>query len=166
MRRFRGMLVSFSALAVAGWFCRWGGIDRFVDGDPIVTQKVEDVVGTEIRNAEDPLRDGTQKLWEGVGDTSDDKIYYEEIEDTQSAREKTTDYIKGLMNYALALAGLVALVYLIYHGFMAVTAGGDEDRLKKWMQGVRYALIAIIGIGIARFLISLIFRLINLLTGQ
>lgn len=136
---------------------------RYADDDPIYTQKVEDVIGKEPRESDDPLRDGTKNIGEAIGDQSSDRILYIEIDDSESAFKRTTDYIKWLMNYFLALAWLVALIYLMYHGFIAVTAWGDQEKLKKWMSGVRYAVIAIIWIWVAWFFISIIFWLINLL---
>ncbi|MEI6774905.1 MAG: hypothetical protein WCL18_09385 [bacterium] len=58
----------------------------------------------------------------GVGD---------KISSHQNAQNKTLDVIKNIINYALSMIALVALVYLIYHGFLMVTAAGEDTQYKK-----------------------------------
>jgi hypothetical protein len=57
----------------------------------------------------------------------------------------------------LGLLGLVALIYLIYNGFLILTAAGDEAQYKKGLQSVKYAAIALAGIGASWLIVSLIF---------
>lgn len=135
-----------------GWFD--GGNNK------VITKDINDVVGKEIIDSEKVLRDGSYTLSDGVKGIYNDT----KLEDTGTSREKTANYVKGLINYFLSLAGLVALLYLLYHGFLAVTAGTDEDQLKKGMQGVRYAGMAIIWVGVARFLVSGILWLTFIIT--
>jgi hypothetical protein len=47
---------------------------------------------------------------------------------------------------------------------MMVTAAGDDEKYKKWLKGIKYATIALIGIGISFFLMSFIFWLVNRIT--
>lgn len=147
-------IISFSLTTHAlSWF---GGQKQ------ILTQKKEDVVGKKIIDAKDPLRDGTQLVAEGIGDADgNDKIYYEKLDSTKSSRQKTADFVKALVNYALAVIGLIALIYLLYHGFLTATAGNDEKKAGKWREGIKYGAIALIGIGLARFIASIIFWLIQ-----
>ena len=58
---------------------------------------------------------------------------------------------------------MVALVYLIYHGFIMLTAAGDDAQYKKGLKGIKFAAIAIVGIGLSRLIVSGIFRLIDLI---
>jgi hypothetical protein len=66
-----------------------------------------------------------------------------------------------MINYALASLSLVALIYLMYHGFIILTAAGDDSKYKEGMKGIKYALIAIGGIGLSWIFISTIFRVVN-----
>jgi len=115
----------------------------------------------------DPLRDwayniiqpetwtGTLSWVVGVGD---------QISSHQNAQGKVLDIIKKIINiYILWLLALVALAYLLYHGFLIVTAAGDETQYKKGLSGVKYAAIAILGIGTSRLVVSWIFRIITLI---
>jgi len=50
----------------------------------------------------------------------------------------------------------IALAYLIYHGFLMLTAAGDDKKFDKGKSGIKVATIALIGIGLSRLIISLI----------
>jgi len=87
-----------------------------------------------------------------------------EISDHGSAQLSVLNIIKSMINYFLWLTGLVALVYLLYHGFLMVTASGDDTQYKKWLKWIKYAIIAIVGLWTSFFIISLIFFLIDYIT--
>ncbi len=53
-------------------------------------------------------------------------------------------FIKRLLNLALLLMSIVAVVYLVYSGFMYVTSGGDESKVEKATKGITYAIIGLI----------------------
>jgi hypothetical protein len=59
---------------------------------------------------------------------------------------------------------LVALLYIAYHGFLTVTAAGDDDQSAKWMEWMRYGAMALIGVALAWFILSLVFWLIQQIT--
>ena len=120
------------------------------------------MVGDDVRNAQNGLRGWTQLIgrWVGDGD-GNDKIYYEKVESTASTRWKTANYVRALINYALAVLWLVALVYIIYHWILTLTAAGDEGKTAKWREWIQYWAIALVGIGIAWFIVSGIVWLIQ-----
>lgn len=130
----------------------------------ILNENDQQVLNTE--NISDPLRDGAYNIiqpsewvWAlsgvvGVGD---------KISSHQNAQSKTMTVIKNIINYALWLVALVALVYLIYHGFLIVTAGGDDTQYKKGLKWIKFAAIAMVGIGASRLIVSGIFRLLALI---
>ena len=139
----------------------FAGMPRFGKGEnKVITQDINDVVGEEIINSEKALRDGSYTLSEGVEGIYNDT----KLEDTGTSREKNANYIKGYINYFLGITGLIALLYLLYHGFMAVTAWTDEDQLKKGMEWVKYAGMAILGIAVAWFVVSGLFWLSFIIT--
>jgi hypothetical protein len=87
---------------------------------------------------------------------------WDKISSHENAQNQTLQVIKNLLNYALGMLWLVALIYLIYHGFLIVTAAGDDTQYKKWLSGVKYAAIAIVGIGVSWLVVSWIFWLLDL----
>ena len=135
-----------------------------VEWETILTQKKWDVIWKEITDSDDPFRDGTEAVAEGIWDTSwSEKIFYEEITDSAEAWTELSRTWRWIVNWTLWVAWLFALIYLIYHGFLALTAGADEEKLKKWQSWIRFALIAVFWIAVAWFIISVIFWLIWLL---
>lgn len=113
----------------------------------ILNENDQQVLNT--NNINDPLRDGAYNMispqWAGA--VSGVVGVGSEISSHQNAQAKTMSVIKNIINYALGMLGLVALVYLIYHGFLILTAAGDETQYKKWLKGIQFAAIAIVWIG-------------------
>jgi hypothetical protein len=54
-----------------------------------------------------------------------------------------------VIDYALFIAGAVAVIFLIFYGFQYVTAGGDAEKVKKARAGIVNAIVGIIVILIA-----------------
>ena len=129
----------------------------------ILTESNEQVVNTDT--IEDPLRDGAYTVinstsWEQISGIVgvDDKIGSH-----LNAQHKTLTIVKTAINYALGILSLIALVYLLYNGFMMVTAAGDDNQYKKGIKWIRYAAIALVGVGASRLIISVIFWFINVI---
>lgn len=70
------------------------------------------------------------------------------------------------MNWVLGILAFIALILLLYGGFMMVTAAGDSGQYEKGGKYLKSAIIGLAIIGLARFIASLIFWLINLTTSQ
>jgi len=68
--------------------------------------------------------------------------------------------IKNFINRSLGILGLIALVVLLYGGFNMVTAAGDEEKYKKGFKILKQAAMGLIFIGLAFFMVSIIFRLV------
>lgn len=120
-------------------------------------------------NINDPIRDWAYTAIMNPGDSSDpnkNKIIGIQWIDNQITNHKTAEtwtlkYIHNILNFALAWLSLVALIYLIYHGVIVLTAAGDDSRYKEGIKGIKYAAIAILGIGLSWIIVSAIFRLAN-----
>lgn len=76
------------------------------------------------------------------------------------AQNDTVAFVQNLINWALGLVGLVALIYLLYNGFLMITAAGDDGQFKKWAKAARTAVIALIGLGVSALIVNLILYLI------
>jgi hypothetical protein len=59
-----------------------------------------------------------------------------------------------LTNWIAIIAGIVAFFYLIYSGFLYITAAGNPDQAKKGGQGIINAIIGIIIIALAWGLVT------------
>jgi len=130
----------------------------------ILNENDQQVLNTESIN--DPLRDGAYNIVNPVswtGALSGVVGVNDKITSHQKAKNQTMDVIRSIINYALYFAAFIALVYLIYHGFLVLTAAGDDTQYKKGLSGIKYATIAIIWIGLSWLMVSAIFWLLALI---
>lgn len=72
--------------------------------------------------------------------TPDASQYAPGLTQNQDLRE----FIKNVVNFALGFLGIIAVVVVIYGGFMYVTAAGNEDQAGKGKKAITYAVIGII----------------------
>lgn len=133
----------------------------------ILNEDSQQVLDTQGVN--DPIRDGAFRIVDsngagaGSGELQGILGPNNQISDHSTAQNQTLQLVKNIINYVLGFLALVALVYLIYNGFLILTAGGDDAQYKKGMGSLKYAMIAIAGVGASRLIVSLIFRLLNLI---
>lgn len=134
----------------------------------ILNENPQQVLDTQGIN--DPIREGAFQVIDtdpnvsGTGELMGIIGTNEPISDFGTAKNRTMQVVKNIINYTLGFLALVALIYLIYNGFLILTAAGDETQYKKGLKSIQYAVIAIAGIAASRLIVSLIFRLINLIT--
>jgi hypothetical protein len=126
----------------------------------ILNQNLNQTVNTDLAN--DPLRDGAFVIIND-GTNSVDNIIgnNQQIGTFGNAKNRVINILNTIINYTLGLLAMVALVYLMYHGILILTAAGDEERFNNGLKGIKYAAIALGGIGLSWFVISLIFYLID-----
>ena len=84
------------------------------------------------------------------------------IGDGQSTQDWLVAVIKWVVNRALGILAFIALIVLLYGWFLMVTAAWDDGRYDKWFTILKQAAVWLVIIGIARFIVSIVFRLINL----
>jgi len=77
-------------------------------------------------------------------------------------QDSFVNIVRSWINWTLGILWLIALCILLYGGFLMVTAAWDEEKYKKWFTILRQAAIGLILIGVARFIVSIIFWLVNL----
>jgi len=68
--------------------------------------------------------------------------------------------VKSFVNRTLGLLWLIALLMVLYGWFMMLTSRDSEEWFNKWWTILKNALIGLVIIGTAWFIISLIFWLI------
>jgi len=121
--------------------------DQYIDANDI-SNPIRDWAYTAIKSP-----DQSNEIWWVQWAT-------DKIEDHSSAREKTFTIVKNLINYALWILSLIALIYMIYHGIIILTAAGDDAKYKQGMKGIKFAAIALIWIWFSWIIVSSIFWLI------
>lgn len=83
-----------------------------------------------------------------------------------STADGLVNIVKWVINWALGILAFIALVVLLYGWFLMVTAAWESDRYDKWFTILKQAAVGLVIIGVARFIVSIIFRLINLTAEQ
>ena len=68
------------------------------------------------------------------------------------ASVKVSSIAATIVTFVLLIAGILAVVYLIYSGILYITAAGNPDSAKKGQQGVINAIIGIVIIVLAFFI--------------
>lgn len=54
------------------------------------------------------------------------------------------EFAKTILNFVLGFLGFIAVVYVIYGGFLYVASGGDDANVEKGKKIILYAVIGII----------------------
>ena len=66
------------------------------------------------------------------------------------------DLMDTIIGWVFVIAGIVAFFYLLYSGFIYLTAGGNPDAAKKGQQGILNAIIGLVIIALAYGIIAAI----------
>lgn len=77
---------------------------------------------------------------------------------TGTAQGDLAQVILRLINYVLAIVGVVALAYLVYGGFMYITSAGNEDKIETAKGILVNAVVGIVVIGVAAALVNFVIR--------
>lgn len=88
----------------------------------------------------------------------------DQIKTQKDAEKKTFKLIKRLINYALWLVSLIALIILLIAGFQMATAAGDDKKFWAGKASLLKIAKAIWGIAISWLIISMIFWIIDVIT--
>ena len=69
--------------------------------------------------------------------------------------------IVGVINWMLILAGILAVVALIYSGIMYITAGGNADQAAKAQKNITWAVIGIVIILLSLAIVNWVINIVN-----
>lgn len=79
----------------------------------------------------------------------------------QDQKDNLLDVIKGVANWVFGILALIALIIVIYGGFLMLTSAGEDDAYTKWWSIMKSALIWIAIIGVAWFVVSGVIRIVQ-----
>lgn len=74
--------------------------------------------------------------------------------------ESADQAVQTLLTNILQFLGVVAVLFIVYAGFLILTAGWDEEKTKKWKTIIVQAVIWIIVIFLAYSIVSWIFNFV------
>lgn len=75
-----------------------------------------------------------------------------------TAQGDLAQVILRLINYVLAIVGVIALAYLVYGGFMYITSAGNEDKVEAAKEIIINAVVGVVVIGVAAALVNFVIR--------
>ena len=87
-------------------------------------------------------------------------------EDDGGRNDALINVIKWFINWTLGILWLIALLVLLYGWFRMVTAAGNEDQYGEGMKILKQAAFGLVMIGLAWFIVSMIFFVISLTTSN
>jgi heme/copper-type cytochrome/quinol oxidase subunit 2 len=66
-----------------------------------------------------------------------------------------------IINWALAIAFIAAVIILIYGGFLYITSAGNTDQAGKGKTAIQNALIGIVIIVLSYIIVQIVFRFVS-----
>jgi heme/copper-type cytochrome/quinol oxidase subunit 2 len=64
--------------------------------------------------------------------------------------------INNIMNWFFVIILIIAVIFLLFAGFLFITAGGDPDKVNTARQNVMYAMVGVAVAVLARGIVSLV----------
>jgi len=98
----------------------------------------------------------------GIGDIN--WIAWTKTADADAWKANLIETVKTAINRVLGILSLITLVLLLRWGFQMVTAAWDETKYKVWFKILKQAAIWLIFIWLSWLIVSMIFRIIALIT--
>lgn len=129
--------------------------NRFPEEDTILNDSDKNIVKEDIVLWDGQIRWGMKKFRDQLNG-----VRKGDLKDGESSREALLNVIKGIINYVLWFIGLIALLYLLYHGIMMLIHPWDEGKTEESRKAMKYAGMAIVGVGVAWFIVSVIFQVL------
>lgn len=75
------------------------------------------------------------------------------------ANLRPREIILRLLQVVLSLVGVIAMLVIVYGGFLYLTAAGDDTKAQQGKKTVLYAAIGLLIIGLSAALVNAVFRL-------
>jgi Type IV secretion system pilin len=86
----------------------------------------------------------------------------EKVDDRLKGRSDNLETgVQSIISFVTNLLYLIAVAFVLYGGFLMLTAGGDEDKVKKGKTILMQAALGLLVIFLASSLVSFILRLVQ-----
>jgi len=166
MKKEKSKLIILITLIIFGWLYtrylnKWYA-DMWLWWTNIYNTTLDNAISGGTSNV-DPIRYGVQTITTWVTSTWGIAgiLHTNIISNHMEALDSTLRVVQNIVNYALGLVGLVALIYMLAQWFIVLTAGTDDSKQKKWFKWIKNWLIAMAWIALSWIIISFLLRLIN-----
>ncbi|HVC36207.1 MAG TPA: pilin [Candidatus Dormibacteraeota bacterium] len=78
-----------------------------------------------------------------------------------NANQPIANFVSAIVNILSIVVGLAAVVMVIVSGFKYVTSGGDSNRVASAKSTLVYALVGLVIVGAAQFLVHFVFTAVK-----
>jgi hypothetical protein len=82
-------------------------------------------------------------------------------ESLKGRSDNLEDGVQGIITFITNLLYLIAVAFVLYGGFLMMTAGGEEDKVKKGKTILMQAALGLLVIFLASSIVSFVLRLIQ-----
>ena len=76
--------------------------------------------------------------------------------DTTPPTNSVEEAINNVMNWFFIIVLIIAVMFLLYAGFLFITAGGDPDKVNTARQNVMYAMVGVAVAVLAKGIVALV----------
>ena len=82
--------------------------------------------------------------------------------DTETGTQKIQDIVTTIVNIFSVVVGIVAVIMVIWGDFKYITSGGDQSNVTSAKQTIMYAIIGLVIVALAQFLVQFVLeRVVN-----
>ncbi|HOX30241.1 MAG TPA: pilin [Candidatus Paceibacterota bacterium] len=81
--------------------------------------------------------------------------------DTTPPTNSVEEAINNVMNWFFIIVLIIAVMFLLYAGFLFITAGGDPDKVNSARQNVMYAMVGVAVAVLAKGIVALVQGLVQ-----
>ncbi len=105
---------------------------------------------------DNPLSQGAEAVGNNIEGIKNDNA-----SNSAQAQNNLLLYIKTIVDYLLWFLAAAVLLYFLWWGYQMVVAAGDESKYNEWITKMKRWLIAVVGIWVSWYIISLIFHIVG-----
>lgn len=77
---------------------------------------------------------------------------------TSKGATQVSNVVKGIVNILSAIVGVAAIIMIIISGLKYITSGGDSNAVSSAKSSLIYALVGLIIVAMAQFIVHLVFH--------
>lgn len=81
--------------------------------------------------------------------------------DTETGSERIQQIVTTLVNVFSIVVGIVAVIMIVVGGFKYITSGGDSGNITSAKNTIVYAVIGLVIVALAQFLVQFVLKNVN-----
>lgn len=88
------------------------------------------------------------------------------LPDDTNPQQRIVNLIIKVINIMLSLSAILALAAMVWGSLLMITSGGNEDRVKKGKEAIKWAALGLIAVGFSFLIIFFIGQSLGAVNGQ